>query len=236
MTKWTHVVPFDFDVVLPSGGMRIGGSGGALEIGGTVDGNLAVLRNPLTGKPYIPGSSLKGKLRSTLEKMLGKTLNGKPCGCGERTCAICSIFGPHLDRRDARRNSGPSRILVRDAPFTDSFDAKYEEITKERKTIIEEKTENFVNRESGKATNFFTGERVLAGAEFRARIVLHVYEGDPVDDYIDLLLKGLRVIEQADALGASGSRGYGEVRFRGLERPKPISLDDLGKRTNDEKQ
>ena len=69
--KWTHIVRLRLVIDLVDG-TRIGGSGGGLEIGGNVDANLAVLRSPVNDEPYIPGSSLKGKLRSTLEKEEGK--------------------------------------------------------------------------------------------------------------------------------------------------------------------
>ena len=45
-------------------GLRIGASEGEIRIGG-VDNQ--VIRNPINNEPYIPGSSLKGKVRSLLE-------------------------------------------------------------------------------------------------------------------------------------------------------------------------
>lgn len=50
-------------------GIHIGGSSIGLEIGGA---DQVVVRDPITKKPYIPGSSLKGKMRSLLEKLYGK--------------------------------------------------------------------------------------------------------------------------------------------------------------------
>ena len=49
-------------------GLRIGASEGEIRIGG-VDNQ--VIRHPHTGRPYIPGSSLKGKVRSLLEWLSG---------------------------------------------------------------------------------------------------------------------------------------------------------------------
>lgn len=45
-------------------GTRIGGTQEKFEIGGI---DNPVIKDPLTDLPYIPGSSLKGKLRHLLE-------------------------------------------------------------------------------------------------------------------------------------------------------------------------
>ena len=74
-------------------GMRIGGSDELLQIGGT---DLTCIKHPVTLKPYIPGSSVKGKMRSELEQKLGKfggLDSNEPCGCA--SCLVCRIFGPH---------------------------------------------------------------------------------------------------------------------------------------------
>jgi CRISPR-associated protein Csm3 len=86
-------------------GLHIGGSDEGFEIGGN---DNPVIRNPINGLPYIPGSSLKGKLRHLLEWSLGKNdftekdyhfndepAAGKPsfrpCNCGQ--CKACVVFG-----------------------------------------------------------------------------------------------------------------------------------------------
>jgi CRISPR-associated protein Csm3 len=53
-------------------GLHIGGGGETLDIGGL---DKPVIRDPITNYPYLPGSSLKGKLRSILERLLNKPLN-----------------------------------------------------------------------------------------------------------------------------------------------------------------
>ena len=55
-------------VLLAKTGLRIGMSRDQMAIG---DLDNPVVRNPLTDEPYIPGSSLKGKLRYLLEWSLG---------------------------------------------------------------------------------------------------------------------------------------------------------------------
>jgi CRISPR-associated protein Csm3 len=115
MAKWTNVITIKFEIELVDA-MRIGGAGGGLEIGG-VDPNLMALKDPISGEPYIPGSSLKGKLRCILEQEHGRFVpkrengrivrgrepaprhNGEPCQCGQNECHICPI----LERTKTRR-------------------------------------------------------------------------------------------------------------------------------------
>src|SRR5438874_12695922 len=75
-------------------GVRVGGTNDDIDIGGM---DIPVIRHPLSRQPYIPGSSLKGKLRSLLEYCYGKVLdNGRPCGCAQIGCPVCVSFGPHI--------------------------------------------------------------------------------------------------------------------------------------------
>src|SRR5436309_936473 len=105
--KLEEIIQLDFEVLVVNG-LRVGGSGGELEIGGAVDANLSALRDTLTGEPYIPGSTLKGKLRSITESVLGsfrirdnrrEPSADSPCGCGQNTCVVCTIFGAHMNTR-----------------------------------------------------------------------------------------------------------------------------------------
>ena len=103
-------------------GLRIGGSKDDIEIGGL---DNPIIRDPLSKLPYMPGSSLKGKLRSLLEYKEGKiTPNGEPHGCKDEGCLICTVFGPH---RVSDREFGPSRIIVRDAMLTDESEQELKE-------------------------------------------------------------------------------------------------------------
>jgi CRISPR-associated protein Csm3 len=208
MRKLKHFV-ITGTITLKSGA-RIGGSDDVLQIGGT---DLTCIKDPVTGRPYIPGSSLKGKMRSELEKALGK-FSGKdrnePCGCAEPNCPVCRIFGPHK-RTD--HQLGPTRILVRDAPLLEGG-------------ALELKTESTIKRQTGGAQHPRTVERVAAGSRFRLEIGFQVFDMDQDFGYEDersQVVKGdaaireviyhcLDLVEQS-GLGSGTSKGYGEVQI-----------------------
>src|ERR1017187_807118 len=150
-------------------GLRIGGSTDEHEIGGV---DLPVIKHPTTKKPYVPGSSLKGKMRNELEKHLGRfgkpdgTQQHEPCMCALPTCPVCRVFGPHKEKSRV----GPTRIIVRDAPLLSGGD-------------IELKTENIINREHGAAEHPRKLERVAAGSTFGAKLTVQVYNIDSTFDY-----------------------------------------------------
>lgn len=210
--KWEKIVRFTFRIVCEEG-LQIRGSGGGLEIGG-IEPNLMVIRSPVTDEPYIPGSSLKGKLRSVLEKAEGKVKDGGPCTCGQRDCLICTLFGAHMN---PGAHSSPTRIVVRDARLAEASRATFQQSLKAGKPFFEEKTENIVDRKSGTAKHPRTGERVPPGTVFDGEILLHVYQGDDPAKMESFVRRGLGLIEKASSLGASGSRGYGKVRFENFK-------------------
>lgn len=219
--KWKSIVRLRFEIVTVDGA-RIGGSGGGLEIGG-VDTNLSVLKNPATGEPYLPGSSVKGKLRSTLEKEHDLAKNGKPCGCGRRDCPVCPLFGAHMK---PGAESAPTRIVVRDAPFAKSYRIEYEKRLKEGLPVLEQKTENIINRKSGTAEHPRTGERLLPGARFNGEIIIHVYDGDDGQQMANRIRHAMAVVQETSGLGAGGSRGSGRVRFENVKEEQ-IPLADF---------
>jgi CRISPR-associated protein Csm3 len=213
MAKWTHVVDMKFDVALRDG-MRIGGSGGGLEIGG-VDANLMALKDPVSGEPYIPGSSLKGKLRSTLEKVHGLSEDGKPCGCGRPDCPVCPIFGAHMNTR-----AGTSRLTVRDARLAPASLEAWRKRAADGLPLWETKTENIIDRSRGVAQHPRTQERVPAGTVFAGELVLKVFVGDDDTKMVNSIKNGLAVIARFDALGAGGSRGSGQIEIRNFRLEK----------------
>ena len=189
-----------------------------------------IIRNPLTNEPYIPGSSLKGKMRSLMEWKLGKVLdsNGNSCRCGKPDCKICRVFGSanngkNPDDESAKR--GPTRIIVRDAFLTEEWSKKF----REGKAIVEEKSENSLNRITAVATPRPI-ERVVPSVEFDFEVLYRVIDtgdnGETDRKYFnEVVLDSLRILRD-DYLGGGGTRGNGQIEFAELkdENGKEITL------------
>lgn len=182
-------------------GLHIGGSKADLDIGGI---DLNVIKTP-NGIPFIPGSSLKGKLRSLLAKA-----EGSP-SVDEDTDEIKAIFG---DTGDDKKREGFTRLIVRDAELdTKSFDKRFEDYQEDMETpYTVAKYENRINRLTGTAEHPRQLERVPAGAYFDFEIILDEYEGDKEKNYLDKVKLAMAMLE-LDYLGGQGSRGYGKVQF-----------------------
>lgn len=188
-------------------GMHIGGSKEDIEIGGV---DNPIIRDPVSRLPYIPGSSLKGKIRSLLEYREGKVgPDGGPCNCGLEGCSVCKIFGPH---RNVRHALGPTRILFRDAPLSAESCEKLGALREQGLDYAEVKKENWIDRRTGVAGQggLRTQERVPAGSKFDLTMHLRVFEGDDEAGMVQFVEGGLKLLEN-EYLGGSGSRGYGWV-------------------------
>ena len=192
-------------------GLHIGGSQDEIEIGGV---DLPVIKHPITKEPYIPGSSLKGKMRSTLERKYDNVTNkGEPCGCGKEDCLICRVFGPH---KNTSHSLGPTRILVRDSKLSQETRNEYKELAVKGGVLpLENKTENIINRLKGNAEHPRSLERVPAGSKFDMEIAVQIFEGDNEQDIIDFIKEGLLLVQET-YLGGFGSRGSGKVKFQDL--------------------
>lgn len=195
-------------------GLRIGGTKeGIVEPGGSEN---TIIRHPITLLPYIPGSSIKGKMRSLLESdaSSGSQIldDGKPCKCGK--CLVCKVFGSH-----GMINKEITRILVRDCSITPDSESVLRTAQEERGiNFAEIKSENIINRKTGTAANqgLRTQERVPAGTEFIMNITLKLFEGDNEENILNFVKRGIERI-QKDYLGSSGSRGYGKIKINNLE-------------------
>ncbi|MBW8269020.1 type III-A CRISPR-associated RAMP protein Csm3 [Caldovatus aquaticus] len=212
-------------------GLHIGAGKDSVEIGGI---DNPVIKHPRTGEPYIPGSSLKGKLRFLLEWAFGAVReDGHAWGYNDRqpvdtTDPVLRIFGNALKEW----KGGPTRLMVRDAPLCEADRARYREGPE---AFFEEKTEVTINRIQGKALDggLRTQERVPAGVAFDFEMAFRLYDlGDGGARDLACLnwtLQGLALLEE-DALGGSGSRGYGRIAFEdlALQVPEraPIALDN----------
>ncbi len=199
-------------------GLSIKGSGNDLSIGGA---DSEVIKNPITKMPYVPGSSLKGKMRSLLELKYGKLGSEKkkgqliedstPCKCGRKDCFVCTIFGAHMK---PGAESAPTRIIVRDCDLSEASVNLVKAIPLENGGFLEEKAENIINRKDGTAGSPRVMERVPAGLKFDVNIVLQIFEGDNEQEMKAKVEEALSLIEDS-YLGGSGSRGYGHVKFTG---------------------
>ncbi|MCL6524693.1 MAG: type III-A CRISPR-associated RAMP protein Csm3 [Thermoflavifilum sp.] len=200
-------------------GLRIGGSSSAMSIGGI---DNIIIRNPIDNKPYIPGSSLKGKMRTLIELRDG-TIGNKKMGHVEHgpsedsNSLSCRLFGN--SKGDEQQH--PSRLIVRDCQLLtpdDVFrntDVPYAEV----------KTEVVIDRITS-AANPRPMERVPAGAKFSLELIINIYNkhnDEEEKELVQTTFEALLLIED-DYLGGCGSRGYGQVKFY---------IDSVKQRTND---
>ena len=211
-------------------GLRIGAGDSEMHIGGV---DNTVIRHPHTNAPYIPGSSLKGKMRSLLEWRSGevkeepldkKALNSASEKTRPEVKRILQLFGIGAgERNDDQyliRELGPTRVSFWDCMLNDEWE---KQIRADDFSPIEVKSENSINRISGLALNPRQTERVPAGAKFDFRLSIKRLDGDG-DDLLNTVLQGLKLLE-LDRVGGSGSRGYGKVKFVNL------TIDDINSQT-----
>ena len=209
-------------------GLHIGAGKGSLEIGGA---DNPVVKDAF-GMPYVPGSSLRGRIRSLLEQADGLTAPQELVYLSKRKGQeirihqsdrpddeICLLFGRVPGRLERVQGEAldnavatPARLTVYDAPLdAASITAQMRENLDDE--ITEVKSENAVDRLTSMA-NPRTLERVPAGAKFQVRLVIDIL--CPEDAALPArVLEGLRLLED-DALGGGGSRGSGRVRFANL--------------------
>jgi len=188
-------------------GLHIGSSKDAVEIGGI---DLPVVRRKDNFQPYIPGSSLKGKLRSMLSFAEGEL---EPKGIRSD---IRDLFG-----NTDEKNGNSSRLIVRDAYLEISSAKEWLESQFTDMPYTEVKFENSINKLRGAAENPRQIERVPAGAKFEVSFIINVmaHPNEPEleaskikEKYIGTLKKAIKLLEH-DYLGGHGSRGYGQVIF-----------------------
>jgi CRISPR-associated protein Csm3 len=192
-------------------GLHIGAADSGLAIGGI---DSAVIRDPLTNQPYIPGSSLKGKLRSLLERSLGMEFNRKGGRdvmrheCNDPACPVCRLFGASTEGQRGRNL--PARLKVRDAFLTSDSESELAEV-ESGLPYTEWKTENGLDRITA-AANPRQLERVPAGAVFAFEMVYDVEAPEEAVQDLNHLASMIDLLED-DALGGGGSRGSGRVKI-----------------------
>ena len=203
MSRLVKKIIYTGKIVLKTG-LHIGGTNAALNIGGP---DKFVVRNPINNIPYIPGSSLKGKLRSLIEIKNG---------CSKVSTDPNSESGKLFGVAGGNDNTRPSRLIVRDAELdTKSKPGMFENTDL---PFTESKTEVNIDRVTSKA-NPRTFERVPAGAEFKLSMVLNIFEGEDEKELEGILFKAIEMLHD-DYLGGQGSRGYGHVEIKELKEHK----------------
>lgn len=220
--------------IIAKTGLHIGASADTVEIGGI---DTPVIKHPVTFDPYIPGSSLKGKMRALLEKIkvgegaleynrnVAQKIFQHVCNDsddsdkstpGAKNCEVCRVFGSTGKTRQNKNH--PGRILVRDAKISNKNDLRLDKLP-----VMEAKMENVLDRVYAAATPR-TIERVPAGAKFNFEIVYRVEgesdkQGIQNDDKIKIktdiqnIFLLLRAVER-EGLGGNTSRGHGQVSFQ----------------------
>lgn len=189
-------------------GLHIGESRERADIGG-ID-NPVIRRKDGEQQPYIPGSSLKGKIRSLLEQIAGiaEVGGGRKLKLHEKSeeCQNINIaFGFANDDLS-------SRLIFRDSYLTKESvnELKASEYTD--MPFTEAKSENTINRVTGKASDPRSQERVPAGAKFDIEIIINNFDDNKTEEVKSLLIKGIKALNN-DYLGGSGTRGYGHVKI-----------------------
>ena len=199
----------------------------ALHIGGTEEGfdiggiDNTVVKDKMTGVPYIPGSSLKGKIRSILEwahneveiKKNDKTGKYEGLLCSDPTHPIGIVFGVAAGDHKKDIQPGPTRLTVRDAYPIEGQTEKWANAMGEN-IYTEAKTENAIDRLTS-AANPRTQERVPAGSVFKGQFVFDVFTRGDIP-HLKLLFEGMRLLEDS-YLGGGGTRGSGRVAFTNIK-------------------
>ncbi|MEM3290479.1 MAG: type III-A CRISPR-associated RAMP protein Csm3 [Candidatus Micrarchaeaceae archaeon] len=182
-------------------GLHIGGLSDSVKIGG-IDTPVITTFKKVQGElipiPFIPGSSLKGKIRNLLTSFYSSV--------PEKNDLIKNIFGVPMEEKK-KGVFTVTRALFRDAYPDDAY-------LKDRDTIesiTEVKGENKIDPITIEATPRFI-QRVVPDTVFNYQIVLSVFEGDDAEAMKSLLKEGFRLLKDS-YLGGNGSRGYGRIDY-----------------------
>jgi CRISPR-associated protein Csm3 len=216
-------------------GLHIGGSKSSMEIGGV---DLNVIKTP-EGVPYIPGSSLKGKLRSLLAREQGsmgvsrRDLDEADKKNGTKTDEdfplISNIFGIAGDSSSSSK-SVITRLYVRDAFLNPTdFNTQFSGVELELE-YSDVKIENNIDRKRGTAVAPRHIERVPSGVKFDFELVYNVFDDNTEAAHINQIKKAMRLL-QMDYIGGHGSRGYGKITFEQGMKQTRMSMTDFEKGT-----
>ncbi|WP_213348512.1 type III-A CRISPR-associated RAMP protein Csm3 [Candidatus Vampirococcus lugosii] len=202
--KMLNPIVKKYKIILKTG-LHIGGSEQGLKIGGI---DSSVIKNPLTGCPYIPGSSIKGKMRSLIEMIdYSNKIDEKGNPVQDINTEVSKAFG--MANKD---NKISSRIIFEDFYLSEEWKEKFESM---KSDFFEDKSENTVPRFLKGTANPRHIERVPAGVEFEGQIILLPHEGEygiSQQELEDILVKGIDYLQKT-YIGGGGSRGNGRIEI-----------------------
>lgn len=189
-------------------GVHIGCSSSELgKVGGC---DNPVIKDSLTGLPYIPGSSIKGKMRATLEQIQGysKSNGSNPCNCGH--CKVCKLFG-NMAKEIA--NSAIARLSVPDMVISETFLNQFKE-SHDIADITEIKAATAIDRNAGKAKtgSLRNEERIVPGLKFSNTFVLKVFDEDNEQELINTIKRAVEILNQT-GIGSKTSSGSGRIKL-----------------------
>lgn len=191
-------------------GMHIGGSSAFAAIGAI---DSPVIKDSRTNLPLIPGSSLKGKIRT----LLARKYNKKIVNPNEDVECIARVFGSAGNNKPIR-----SRLIFSDMLLSNEDELRQRSV----QSLTEVKFENTINRQTAVA-NPRQIERVIRGAKFDLDIIYEVEKEEDVVEDLKILAEGMKML-QYDYLGGSGSRGYGKIKFEDIMAEVVIGEIDEG--------
>lgn len=190
-------------------GLHIGSGNDKLQIGGV---DSAVIKDPITNLPYIPGSSLKGKLRCLLETESNGYRNG------EKNELLNKLFGLNNEFRKEKKDNidqfeTPTRLIFRDLMLCE----EHKKLFESGKYTTEFKTEIVIDRKKGTAKDggLRTIERIPPEITFEGDIIIRYVDNEDNEELETakkVLKEGIKLLS-VDYLGGSGSRGYGAVEI-----------------------
>ena len=191
-------------------GLHIGGGLQFAAIGAVDSVVIKDIQNDL---PMIPGSSLKGKLRSLLSKQL--SFGNLPKEHNKDDDRIKRLFG-HAESK----NPKTSRIY-----FSDIFmsEESREELENSDMDATEIKFENTITRSTGVA-NPRQIERAIKGISYDMSLIYNIENESEIEEDFKLLKMAFKLLKY-DYLGANGSRGYGRVDIKDLD-VKALIVDE----------
>lgn len=192
--------------IISKTGMHIGGASGFSAIGAL---DSPVIRDIQTDEPMIPGSSLKGKMRSLLAKQYIDTTK-LPVHNSDND-RVRRLFGYMQDGKSGGKQMAfPARLQ-----FSDMFLANKDELAEIGVPTTEVKFENTINRLTAVA-NPRQIERSVAGSQFGLNLIYNVVDESEMLEDFETIGQGMKLLTY-DYIGGHGSRGYGRICFSDLE-------------------